>query len=195
MSGAASILSEAIHSSMDLMAALVAYYSVKVSDTPADDEHPYGHGKFENVTGVIEALLIIVAAVWNIVEAIHKISANKEIKSLGIRITVMLVSSIVNYFVSGRLSRVAKETGSVAIEADSFHLRTDVYISEGVVVGLFLIWLTGTGILIRERGPCLCVSTCLRTGAQRRIKPSTFRSLAQVLQGPDRKEAVICAGL
>ena len=82
MSGAVSILSEAIHSSMDLMAALVAYYSVKVSDTPADDEHPYGHGKFENVSGVVEALLIIVAAVWIIYEAIHKIFADTEIKSL-----------------------------------------------------------------------------------------------------------------
>jgi cation diffusion facilitator family transporter len=143
MSGAVSILSEAIHSSMDLMAALVAYYSVKVSDTPADDEHPYGHGKFENVSGVVEALLIIVAAVWIIYEAIHKIFANTGIKSLGVSIMVMLISSIVNYFVSGRLSRVAKETGSVAIEADSLHLRTDVYTSAGVAVGLFLIWLTG----------------------------------------------------
>ncbi len=143
MSGAVSILSEAIHSSMDLMAALVAYYSVKVSDTPADDEHPYGHGKFENVSGVVEALLIIVAAVWIIYEAIHKIFADTEIKSLGVSIMVMLISSIVNYFVSGRLSRVAKETGSVAIEADSLHLRTDVYTSAGVAVGLFLIWLTG----------------------------------------------------
>jgi cation diffusion facilitator family transporter len=143
MSGAVSILSEAIHSSMDLMAALVAYYSVKVSDTPADDEHPYGHGKFENVSGAVEALLIIVAAVWIIYEAIHKIFADTEIKSLGVSITVMLISSIVNYFVSGRLSKVAKETGSVAIEADSLHLRTDVYTSAGVAVGLLLIWLTG----------------------------------------------------
>ena len=146
MSGAVSIFSEAIHSSMDLMAALVAYYSVKVSDLPADAEHPYGHGKFENVSGVIEALLIIIAAVWIVFEAIHKMFAKEEIKSLGISITVMLISSIVNYFVSGRLSRVAKETGSVAIETDSLHLRTDVYTSMGVAVGLFLIWLTGRKI-------------------------------------------------
>jgi cation diffusion facilitator family transporter len=147
MSGAVSILSEAIHSSMDLMASLVAYYSVKVSDIPADTEHPYGHGKFENVSGVIEGLLIIIAAVWIIYEAVHKIFAGEEIQSLEISIAVMLVSSIINFFVSGRLSKVAKETGSVAIEADSLHLKTDVYTSAGVAVGLLLIWLTGMRVL------------------------------------------------
>ncbi|MDR3630273.1 MAG: cation diffusion facilitator family transporter [Desulfocapsaceae bacterium] len=146
MSGSVSILSEAIHSSMDLMASMVAYYSVKVSDLPADDEHPYGHGKFENVSGVIEALLIIVAAVWIIVEAAQKIFKDMEIQSLEISIGVMLISSLMNYYVSGRLYRVAKETGSVAIEADALHLRTDVYTSAGVAAGLALIWLTGKRI-------------------------------------------------
>jgi len=146
MSGSVSILSEAIHSSMDLMASLVAYYSVKVSCLPADDGHPYGHGKFENVSGVIEALLIIIAAVWIIFEAVQKIFRDVKIESLGLSIGVMLVASAMNYYVSRRLSLVAQATGSVAIEADALHLRTDVYTSAGVAAGLALIWLTGKRI-------------------------------------------------
>jgi len=77
VSGSVSILSEAIHSGMDLLASLIAYFSLRVADKPADKEHPYGHGKFENISGVIEALLILGAAGWIVYEAIHKlISAN-----------------------------------------------------------------------------------------------------------------------
>jgi cation diffusion facilitator family transporter len=146
ISGSVSILSEAIHSSMDLVASVVAYYSVKVSCLPADDDHPYGHGKFENVSGVIEALLIIIAAVWIIFEAVQKIFKDVKIEALGLSIGVMVVSSAMNSYVSRRLSQVAKETGSVAIEADALHLRTDVYTSAGVAVGLALIWVTGKRI-------------------------------------------------
>jgi cation diffusion facilitator family transporter len=141
-SGAVSIISEAIHSSMDLIASLIAYLSVKVSDTPADEEHPYGHGKFENVSGVIEALLIIVAAVWIIIEAFKKFTKEEPIEALGISIAVMLISSVSNYLVSKQLYKVAKQTDSVALEADALHLKTDVYTSLGVGIGLILIWIT-----------------------------------------------------
>jgi len=72
MSGSVSIISEAIHSSLDLLAAVIAFLSVRISDTKPDEKHPYGHGKFENVSGVIEALLIFVAAIWIIYEAAEK---------------------------------------------------------------------------------------------------------------------------
>src|ERR1035437_11069192 len=78
LSGSVSVISEAIHSMMDLLAAVIAFFAVKISDNPADEEHPYGHGKFENVSGVIEALLIFVAAIWIIYEAIHRLLANKQ---------------------------------------------------------------------------------------------------------------------
>lgn len=141
-SGSVSIISEAIHSSMDLLAAIIAYFSVKISDTPADKEHPYGHGKFENISGVVEAILIFIAAFWIIYEAVVKIMNQDEVHEIGIGFVVMFVSAIVNLFVSKRLYKIAKETDSIALEADALHLKTDVYTSVGVGVGLLLIWIT-----------------------------------------------------
>ncbi|MFN8240880.1 MAG: cation diffusion facilitator family transporter [Bacteroidales bacterium] len=144
LSGSVSIISEAIHSSMDLMAAIIAFFSVKVSDNPPDSRHPYGHGKIENISGVIESLLILVAAIWIIIEAVQKLTGKSaELDSIGLGSAVMLVSAIVNFIVSRMLYKVAKETGSVALEADALHLKTDVYTSLGVAIGLGLIILTG----------------------------------------------------
>jgi cation diffusion facilitator family transporter len=143
MSGSVSIISEAIHSSMDLMAAIIAFFSVRVSDNPPDPRHPYGHGKVENISGVIEAILIFIAAAWIIVEAIKKfLGESFELESIGIGSIVMLISAIVNTIVSRKLYKVAKETRSVALEADALHLKTDVYTSLGVAVGLGLIIIT-----------------------------------------------------
>ncbi len=149
LSGSVSIISEAIHSLMDLIAAVIAYFSVRISDNPPDDDHPYGHGKFENVSGVVEAILILIAAVWIIYEAIHKIINPAEVNSLGVGIgvLVMFISALVNFVVSRKLYKVAKETESIALEADALHLKTDVYTSFGVGVGLLLLWITGIAIL------------------------------------------------
>jgi cation diffusion facilitator family transporter len=144
ISGSVSIISEAIHSSMDLMAAIIAFFSVSVSDNPPDSRHPYGHGKVENISGVIEALLIFVAAIWIIIKAVKKLrGAEIELDSIGIGSLVMLVSAIVNTIVSRKLYKVARKTNSVALEADALHLKTDVYTSLGVAVGLGLIMVTG----------------------------------------------------
>jgi cation diffusion facilitator family transporter len=143
IAGSVSIISEAIHSAMDLVAAIIAYFSVRVSDRPADNEHPYGHGKFENVSGVIEAVLIFVAAIWIIFESIKKMLHPTAVDSLSLGFIVMFISAAVNFFVSRKLYKVAKETDSIALEADALHLKTDVFTSAGVGVGLLLIWLTG----------------------------------------------------
>ena len=142
-SGSVSIISEAIHSGMDLLASIIAFFSVKMSDSPPDREHPYGHGKFENVSGVIEAVLIFIAAGWIIYEAVHKIIKPAAIENIEIGVAVMAVSAVVNFLISRKLYKVAKKTDSIALEADALHLKTDVYTSVGVAVGLFLIWLTG----------------------------------------------------
>jgi cation diffusion facilitator family transporter len=147
MSGSVSIISEAIHSMMDLLAAIIAYFAVRISDHPADERHPYGHGKYENVSGVVEALLIFIAAIWIIFEAAQKLITNESSEFLGVGIAVMFVSALVNTIVSRRLYKVAKETQSMALEADALHLKTDVYTSLGVAVGLSLIYLTGIQIL------------------------------------------------
>lgn len=144
ISGSVSIISEAIHSAMDLVAALIAFFSVTVSDHPPDSRHPYGHGKVENVSGVIEAVLILIAAIWIIVEAMKKLTGEtSELEALWIGTIVMAVSAVVNAIVSRRLYKVARETESVALEADALHLKTDVYTSLGVAVGLGLILITG----------------------------------------------------
>lgn len=144
LSGSVSIISEAIHSSMDLVAALIAFFSVSVSDNPPDSRHPYGHGKVENISGVIEALLIFLAALWIIFEAVKKLlEGSFELDSVAIGSAVMIVSAIVNTIVSRKLYKVARATGSVALEADALHLKTDVYTSLGVALGLGLIMITG----------------------------------------------------
>ncbi len=141
--GAVSIISEAIHSAVDLVAALIAMFSVKTSSVPADKRHPFGHGKIENISGTVEALLIFLAAGWIIYEAAKKIRHPEPIEYVSWGVGVMLVSAVFNIVVSGMLFRVARETDSVALEADAWHLRTDVYTSAGVMLSLALIWAGG----------------------------------------------------
>lgn len=147
MSGSVSILSEAIHSMMDLVAAVIAFFSVRVSSQPPDREHPYDHGKFENISGVAEGILILVAAGWIIYEAVEKFFHREEMVYISIGIAVMAFSAIVNTIVSRRLYKVARETDSIALEADALHLKTDVYTSAGVAAGLAVIWITGLHVL------------------------------------------------
>ena len=154
LSGSVSIISEGIHSGIDLLAACIAYFSVRESDKPADSRHEYGHGKIENISGTIEALLIFVAVVMIVIEAIRKLTyvingQGGEVGSmaLDLGLVVMGCSALINIFVSTRLMRVAKKTDSVALEADALHLRTDVYTSAGVFVGLLLIRFTGWHII------------------------------------------------
>jgi len=147
LSGSVSIISEAIHSGMDLVASLVAFFSVRQSAKPADRDHPFGHGKIENISGIVEGLLIFVAAAMIIIEALKKIQEPAEIDKAAIAIAVMLVSSLVNLAVSRKLYKVSQEEDSMALEADALHLKTDVYTSLGVGVGIILMKITGLFIL------------------------------------------------
>lgn len=143
-----SVISEAVHSGLDLVAAVIAWFAVRKSGKPADDEHPFGHGKIENVAGTIEAVLIFGAAFYIIWEAVHKLrTGTVAIESLGLGAAVMVVSALANYLVSRNLLNVAIKTDSVALEADALHLRADVYTSVGVLGGLVAIKLTGIAIL------------------------------------------------
>ncbi len=145
--GSVSVISEAIHSGLDLIAALIAFFSVRESSKPADAHHNYGHGKFENVAGIIEAVLILVAAAMIILNAYPKLYQGAEIHSLGLGAAVMGISAVVNIFISSVLMRTARETDSPALAADAWHLRTDVYTSLGVFAGIIAIKITGLTIL------------------------------------------------
>jgi len=141
--GAVSIISEAAHSAVDLLAAVIAFYAVRKADEPPDDNHAYGHGKVENLSGAIEAVLIIAAAIWIVYEAGHKLTGNYVPEFLEYGIIVMFISIVVNYFVSSRLHQVAVQTGSHALEADALHLQADIWTSAGVLIGLVVIKMTG----------------------------------------------------
>jgi cation diffusion facilitator family transporter len=141
LTGSVSVVSEAIHSAVDLVAAAIALFSVRRSSKPADHDHPYGHGKIENISGLVEALLIFVAAGWVIYEAVHKLIRPTPLDHPWLGVIVMAASSAVNIVVSRRLFRVARLTESIALEADAWHLRTDVYTSAGVMVGLGALWV------------------------------------------------------
>lgn len=138
-SGSVSIVSEAIHSLMDLAAAVMAAFSIRVAGKPADAEHPYGHGKVENVSGVVEALLVFAAAVVIMIEAAKKLLSREGPGNIRPGIAVMIVSGLVNFLVSRRLYKVARAEESVALEADALHLKTDVYSALGVAAGLVLL--------------------------------------------------------
>lgn len=141
--GSVSVISEAIHSGVDLLAAVIAWFAVKISSKPADEDHPFGHGKVENISGTAEALLIFVAACLIIVDAAKKLINPQALEAPGLGVAVMLVSSVANIIISRMLFRVGKETDSVALQADAWHLRTDVYTSAGVMTALGIIWLGG----------------------------------------------------
>jgi cation diffusion facilitator family transporter len=164
LSGSISILSEAIHSFMDLLAAIISFFSVRISDTPADERHPYGHGKFENISGVIEAILIFIASGWIILEAIRKILHMQPVEKIGLGIIVMAISAVVNFFISRRIYKVAKATDSIALEADALHLKVDVYTSLGVAAGLLLmVFLSyfSSSVLIHYLDPGIAIVVAL----------------------------------
>jgi cation diffusion facilitator family transporter len=148
--GSVGIISEAIHSGIDLVAAGIAFLSIRKASEPADACHRFGHGKYEDFSGLIEAILIFVAAALIIREAAGTlISGNEELAmdAIGFGMAVMLLSAGVNWYVSARLMRAAKETESIALESDAWHLRTDVYTSLAMLAGLVAIRLTGLVVL------------------------------------------------
>lgn len=143
ITGSVAILTEAMHSAIDLVASLVAYVSIRKADVPADAEHPYGHEKMENLAAAIEGMLILVGSGVIVFEAIRRLLNGGEVENLGFGIAVIAFSMVVNVVVSTYLYRRARETESPALEGDAAHLRTDAATSAAVVVGLILVQVTG----------------------------------------------------
>lgn len=143
VTGSIAILTEAIHSSIDLMASVVALVSVRRADVPPDEEHPYGHEKVENLAAGIEGMLILVGAGIIIYEATRRLAVGAEVESLGVGIAVIAFSAVAVLAVSGFIGRRARVLDSPALEGDAAHLRADAITSFGVLGGLALIELTG----------------------------------------------------
>jgi cation diffusion facilitator family transporter len=143
--GSVSVVSEALHSAVDLLAALIALLAVRAAAKPPDAEHPFGHGKIENLSGAVEAVLIGVAGIWIVVEAGERLVHGGRVSQPLLGLAVMAISAALNYAVSRYLLRVARQTQSVALEADAWHLRTDVWASVGVMGGFVVVTL-GTAV-------------------------------------------------
>jgi cation diffusion facilitator family transporter len=140
--GSLGILSEAAHSGLDLVAAVVTYLSVRLADKPADSSHPFGHGKVEHLSAFIESALLLITCLWIVWEAVRRlffleVHVDPSVWGFG----VMLISITVDTFRSRALFRVARKYNSQALEADALHFSTDVYSSSVVILGLALVYI------------------------------------------------------
>lgn len=145
------IISEALHSALDMVAAIITYFSVRVSDRPADREHNYGHGKVENLSALIETILLLVTCIWIIYEAVNRLTSGKVHIEVTYWSYIVVITSIVIDFTRSRaLYKVAKKHNSQALEADALHFSTDIWSSTVVLFGLiayqFLGWKNADSI-------------------------------------------------
>lgn len=167
LTGSLGILSEALHSGLDLAASAITYFSVRVSDRPADADHHYGHGKIENISALIETFLLLITCAWIIYEALQRLLKTR----LHITVTfwsfgVVAASIVINYWRSRALMKAARKHNSQALEADALHFSTDIWSSAVVLVGLFF---AGIGWYFADAVAALAVAlivawVCYRLG-------------------------------
>jgi cation diffusion facilitator family transporter len=193
LTGSIAILTEAIHSAVDLVASFVALFSVRKADEPADEDHPYGHEKAENVAAGAEAMLILVGAAIVAVEAIRRLGQPSELNDVGIGIAVIAGSASVNVLVSAYLSRRARQHDSAALEGDAAHLRADAWTSIAVLVGLALVEITGEAAF--DSIAALIVAVAIVGSGVRLLRRSTSVLMDEVLPDDemDRIQAAIAA--
>jgi len=193
VTGSIAIITEAIHSMIDLVASVIAYFSVRKADEPADAEHPYGHEKVENLAAAIEGMLILVGAAVIVYEATHQLIAGAEVDRLGIGIAVMAFSVLANLGVSSVLTRQAKVHESQALEGDAAHLRTDAMTSAGVLFGLALVQVTGDAVF--DPITALVVAVAIVWAGFRILRRSSAVLVDEALPAVemDRIEAAIAA--
>jgi cation diffusion facilitator family transporter len=181
------VLSEAIHSGIDLLAAILATIAIHHSTRPADKSHEYGHGKFEDLSGTVEAILILIAAIIIVYESVRRIIAMEEITQPPLGVAMMGASVVVNVVVSRHLFKVARETESVALEADALHLSTDVWTSAGVMMALVVIWVTEWHWV----DPVVAVSVAVLIGwAAYRLTRRTLGDLVDAPLPPENVEVI-----
>jgi cation diffusion facilitator family transporter len=187
ITGSIAIITEAVHSSIDLIASVVAFFSVRKADEPADESHPYGHEKVENMAAAIEGMLILLGAAIIVYESIHRLVQGAEVDTLGVGIAVIGLSAVTNLAVSGYLQRRAAVTESAALEGDAAHLRTDAYTSIGVLVALVLVQVTGARWI--DPATALVVAAAIVVAGVR-ILSRTSRVLVDEALPPEELDAV-----
>jgi cation diffusion facilitator family transporter len=187
ITGSVAILTEAVHSSIDLVASIVAFISVRKADEPADEGHRYGHEKIENLAAAIEGILILVGSAAIAFEAIHHLLGNGRVHTVGVGIAVIAVSLVVNVVVATRLRRAARRTGSPALAGDATHLGTDALSSVAVLIGLILVDVTGAQWI--DPVVALAVAVVIVTTGIRLLTQSS-RVLVDEALPPDEVEAI-----
>jgi cation diffusion facilitator family transporter len=187
VTGSVGLLSDAVHSLMDLIASVIALVSVRKADEPADYRHRYGHEKLEDLAAGAQALLLLLGAALIAFESIRRLINGGTVNRIGIGIAVAAVAAVVNLVVSTYLSRVGRATGSTSLDANAADLRTDAIVSIGVVVSLTLIKLTGADWLDPIVGLVVALAIS-STGA--RILIDASRRLADEALPPDELEAL-----
>src|SRR2546423_3605364 len=187
LTGSVAILTEALHSSIDLIASVVALFSVRKAGEPADEDHRYGHEKIENLAAAIEGMLILVGSGVILFEAIRHLVGNTRIDTLGVGIGVIAFSAVANLGVSTFIARRARQTDSAALEADAAHLRTDALTSAGVLVGLVLVQVTGENWI--DPVVALMVAVAIVASGVRIISRSS-RVLVDEALPPDELDAI-----
>jgi cation diffusion facilitator family transporter len=139
ITGSLGLLSEALHSGLDLVAAVITFFSVRISDNPPDKVHNFGHGKIENFSAFIETILLLITCIWIINEALHRLITGRTEMEVNVWSYVVVVTSIVVDISRSRaLSRVARKYNSQALEADALHFSTDIWSSAVVFLGLIM---------------------------------------------------------
>ncbi len=137
LTGSLGLLSEALHSGLDLVAAVITFFSVRISDNPPDKEHNFGHGKIENFSAFLETILLFITCFWIISEAIHRLISGDTLIEVSVWSYIVVITSIVVDFTRSRaLGKVAKKYNSQALEADALHFSTDIWSSAVVLLGL-----------------------------------------------------------
>ena len=147
LSGSLSIIAQALDSFLDMFAVLITFFAVRIATKPADEEHPFGHGKVENLAAIVQAMLIVTAAGFIIYSAVRRIQTSVTIELAEAGIAVMLVSIVASIFLSRHLLRVARRADSLALEATARNIAADVYSAAAVLVGMLVIRFTGLNIL------------------------------------------------
>jgi len=147
ISGSVSVIAQAIDSFLDLFASLFNFFCLRFAARPADREHPFGHGKMESISGVVQAVLIFAAAAYILYQAITRIISGAEIEYVTAGIGVMAACIVVDIFLSRYLLSVARKTDSVALEAYARNITTDIFTMSGVLLGLAIVWGTGYNIV------------------------------------------------
>jgi ferrous-iron efflux pump FieF len=139
LSGSMAVMASAVDSLLDILMSGVNFMAIRHAEQPPDQSHPFGHGKFETLATLFQALVITGSGAWIIYESVLRLGRNNRLEHIDQGIGVLAFSAIASWFIARHLSKVAKQTDSSALEADSLHFRMDIYSNLGLMVGLFLV--------------------------------------------------------